>query len=218
MLLVSSAITDLINLDTKDKMHLLSNTLTWIIGLAMVLATVVLGLILRRLLKRRLEKTVLDKWVIETLSIIVILLPVIPGIFGALAIWNLGVVSTIISIITNGDGKILITIGWRLIQSLFIAALGYGIARTIRALTIQGFGNHNHIDINIRTLFARVLYFTTLSIAAYFVLAAWDVPVGIPVAVLGAFTVTITVAFQDILKNLVAGVYILVERPVIRSM
>jgi small-conductance mechanosensitive channel len=37
--------------------------------------------------------------------------------------------------------------------------------------------------------------------------------VGVPVALLGAFTVAITVAFQNILAHLVAGFYILVERP-----
>ena len=107
---------------------------------------------------------------------------------------------------------ILISFFWQLVQSLLLAALGMGVARTIRAITIRGFGD-SRVDINMRTLIARVLYFLILAITGFWILSVWQIPIGIPITVLGAFTVTLTVAFQDLLKNLVAGVYILVERP-----
>jgi small-conductance mechanosensitive channel len=52
-----------------------------------------------------------------------------------------------------------------------------------------------------------------LGIGTLIVLAVWDVQLAVPVTVLGAVTVALTLSLQDILKNLVAGVYLLVERP-----
>lgn len=187
------------------------------LGVLIIVAAIILGLLLRRLLVRRLKKTVLDTWLIQTFGVIVALLPSILGLIGALAIWNTGIITYLISdshdVTIPGLGS-LATLVSRLIQTLLIGTIGYGIARTIQKTTVHGISiGNNRIDINMRTLFGRTLYFTTLAIAGFFILSAWDIPVGVPVAVLGAFTVTITVAFQDILKNLVAGIYILVERP-----
>ncbi len=186
--------------------------ITGVLSVAMILASLGLGLLLRRLLVNSLKKTVLDNWVTQTLGVVVIALPLALGFFGALSLWNGPFVTYFLNTRVLGKTDLLLNFSWQFVQSLLLAALGIGVARTIRAITIRGFGE-SRVDINMRTLIARVLYILILSITGFWILSVWQIPIGIPITVLGAFTVTLTVAFQDLLKNLVAGVYILVERP-----
>jgi small-conductance mechanosensitive channel len=178
----------------------------------MVLASLGLGLLLRRLLANSLKKTVLDNWIIQTFGVVVIAVPLMLGFFSALALWNAPFVTQFLDVSVFKKTDFLINFSWQFIQSLLLAALGIGVARTVRAITIRGFGE-SRVDINTRTLIARVLYFLILAITGFWILSVWQIPIGIPITLLGAFTVTLTVAFQDLLKDLVAGVYILVERP-----
>jgi small-conductance mechanosensitive channel len=48
---------------------------------------------------------------------------------------------------------------------------------------------------------------------AFWILAIWNISIGIPVAAIGVITAAVVVSIQDILKDLVAGLYILLERP-----
>jgi small-conductance mechanosensitive channel len=152
----------------------------------------------------------LDAWIIQALGVLVIAIPTILGIIGGLAIFNASFVLAALASIIKPD-KLFDGVSNIAVTAL-IAALGYGIARTIRVVALRSLGT-SRIDINIRILFARVLYIIALCVTLAFLLSVWNVPIGIPVAVLGTFTVALTVALQDILKNLVAGFYILVERP-----
>src|SRR5262249_606219 len=45
------------------------------------------------------------------------------------------------------------------------------------------------------------------------ILALWGAGIVFPVALIGAITVALSLALQDMLKNLVAGIYLLLERP-----
>ncbi len=182
------------------------------LSIAAMLVSLGLGLLFRRLLVNRLKKTVLDNWIIQTLGVLVIVIPLVLGSFGALAIWNTNQFDLFFTANVLKKTDVLLNLSWLLIQTLLLIALGIGIARTIQAVIVRSFGD-SRVDINMRTLIARVLYFVILIIAVFWILAVWQIPIGIPITILGAFTVTLTVAFQDILKNLVAGVYILVERP-----
>ncbi|WP_201362259.1 mechanosensitive ion channel family protein [Dictyobacter formicarum] len=182
------------------------------IGIATILAAFGLGLLLRRLLVRRLHKTVLDNWIIQTLGILIIIVPTLLGVTGALAIFNASLVLTTLTENFFPNPHLAIGTAWSLVETILILVLGNGVARTVRGMMTRSLGA-SRVDINMRTFFARILYIVILSITGFFILTVWNVPIGIPVAVLSAFTVTITVAFQDILKNLVAGFYILVERP-----
>lgn len=182
------------------------------IGVVTILAALGLGLLLRRLLVRRLHKTVLDNWIIQTLGILVVIVPTLLGVTGALAIFNAPLVLATLAENFFPNPHLAIGTSWSLVETILILVLGNGVARTVRGMMTRSL-RASRVDINMRTFFARVLYIVILSIAGFFILTVWNVPIGIPVAVLSAFTVTITVAFQDILKNLVAGFYILVERP-----
>ncbi len=178
-----------------------------------VLIAVAIGLILRRLLVRRLKKTVLDNWLVQTLGMIIVFVPLIlsiPVVFVILDSNLFGLLWTAIQAqIHVGD---ITTISLNLIQTVLVIALGVGIARTLVALAVRGMGE-NRVDINIRTLVRRIFYIIILSFIVFWVLAIWAIPITIPVAAVGLLTVAVTVAIQDVLKDLVAGFYILMERP-----
>jgi small-conductance mechanosensitive channel len=172
-----------------------------------------IGLILRRLLVRRLRKTILDDWLVETIGIILIFPPLIIAAIFAPAIWD----SSLLAYMWN---KILLFLhidnvsGFvgGLIETILIIVLGLGIARTVMKFVVRGLGE-SHIDINIRTLMGRIFYIITVIIVIFWVLAIWQISITLPVALLGTLTVAFTFAVQDILKDLVAGFYILLERP-----
>ncbi|MBE3560413.1 MAG: mechanosensitive ion channel [Ktedonobacteraceae bacterium] len=199
------------SLHNQSSIGLLGLTVDQIISIAVstltILTTLGIGLVLRRIAIRRLQKTVLDNWVIQTIGVLVVILPVVLGTIGALAIYYGQALEFVFT-----SHNPLIVIAWRVIGTVIVIALGIGAARTVRALTIRGLGE-NRIDINIRTLIGRIFYITAMIFAAFIALAIWQISIDIPIAVIGALTVASTVAFQDILKNLLAGFYILVERP-----
>ena len=178
---------------------IVSITINTAISVLMVLAAIALGLLLRRLLIHRLIHTVLDNWVTQTLGTVVLLIPTLLGLVGALATWNNQLVPELLSLPYFTPTK-LIDLGSHIIQTILIAALGYGLARTVNAITVRALSN-TRMDINMRTFFARIFYFIALIIAIFFILTIWDIPVAVPVAVLETSTVTLTVALQDVLKN-----------------
>lgn len=172
-----------------------------------------IGLILRRLLVRRLRKTILDDWLVETIGILLIFPPLIIAAFFAPAIWD----SSLLALMWENTKSFLhienVTgfVGG-FIETILIIVLGLGIARTVMKFAIRGMGQ-SHIDINIRTLLGRIFYIITVIIVIFWVLSIWQISIGLPVALLGTLTVAFTFAIQDILKDLVAGFYILLERP-----
>lgn len=66
---------------------------------------------------------------------------------------------------------------------------------------------------NALLLVDRLVQFTFLLLAAAWVLSIYGVHFTALLAVLGAGALAVSLALQDVLKNLVAGLYILVERP-----
>ncbi len=179
------------------------------------LIAISIGLLLRRWLIHRLKNTVLDNWIIQTLGILIILPPLILAAAAALFILENGAFDmtwdSLMAILPVRPAQ-LIGLAWYFIETVLIIALGVGIARTLMKIAVRGLGE-NRIDINIRTLIGRIFYIITLIITIFLILAIWQVGITLPVAVIGTLTVAITFAIQDILKDLVAGFYILLERP-----
>jgi small-conductance mechanosensitive channel len=96
--------------------------------------------------------------------------------------------------------------------TLLVLVVSLGTGRVLQRATL-GSLRHRKIDINLSLLVSRFFYVVALGIGVLIILAIWNVQLFIPVTVLGAITLAISFSIQDILKNLVAGVYILVERP-----
>jgi small conductance mechanosensitive channel len=174
------------------------------------------GLLLRYLLVRRLKKTVLDNWLIQIFGFLIIIPPVIVGII--IAAFFIGIQATqmlvylqlvlpeIFNIPNLGN------LVWNLVLSTLIFLLAIGVGRTLMKL-INGRAAKDHIGINVSVLLGRSAYICILFIAFLFILSIWNIQFGIPAAVISVITVGLTFVFQDLLKNIVAGVYILVEGP-----
>lgn len=183
-----------------------------VLSILAVVAGLVTGLLLRRWLVRRLKPTVLDDWLSGTLGLLVVLPPLIGALIGAFNIltdrwdWLMKIWQTI------GRGVDLGDLVLKCIASLLIIVFAVGIARTLFKLTSRSLGDHR-LDLNLRILINRISYILVMLIAVFWVLSIWQVAIELPVAVLGTLTIAITFSIQDILKNLVAGIYILVEHP-----
>jgi small-conductance mechanosensitive channel len=176
------------------------------------LLAIALGLLFRRLLVHRLKKTVMDNWLIQTLGVVIALLPIIlAGIAIPFILDNTNLL--IVTLWENFKQQIHVpdvtSVIWSFIQGLLILFIGIGIARTtVRLLQRQG-----HIDINLRTFLERILNILVITITIFWVLSIWQISIAVPVAVISIITVAMAFAIQDIIKDLVAGFYILMERP-----
>ena len=189
-------------------------TMRIVLTVFVALVALIVGLILRRLLVRRLKQTVLDNWLIQTLGVIVVLVPLIiagaatPFILDSTNVYWQDLNSSLQKLISNPTN--LAPVVWSIVQVPLILVLGVGIARTLSKLVLR---NQSHLDINLRTLISRICYITTLLITAFWILTLLQISVTVPVAVIGSLAVAGAFAIQDILKDLVAGFYILMERP-----
>ena len=192
-------------------------TVRLVSSILLVLVGIIIGLLLRRWLVKRLKKTVLDEWLVHTLGVIIVFPPVLLAVAGSVGFATKGLDQLIafiqkLSTFTGIQGHDVYNFGKSSLFSLLIIIFAIGVARTLSKLIIRGL-NNNRLDINLRTLIGRISYIIVMSIAAFWVLALWQVAIELPVAVLGTLTVAITFSIQDILKDLVAGLYILLERP-----
>jgi len=190
-------------------------TIQIIILVLTILIALGIGLYFRLLLVRRLKKTVLDDWLIQLFGALVVILLVILGIVLALSISGLG---TQVSKFLDGwwqqalDGKGLPGFIWNLIKSLLIVLLAIGVGRTLTKQVTRGIAK-SRVEINIRTLLGRILSVVTAIIAIFWILAVWNLELTVPATLIGVVTVGITFVIQDILRNLAAGIYILIEGP-----
>lgn len=180
-----------------------------------ILVALGIGLLLRRAVVRGLKNSVLDNWLVQTLGILVILpLLIVAALASPIIItWDINILNTVLQKTFPGVGlPDLKNFVLNLIWTLFIVVLAYGVARTLMRITIRGLGE-SHLDINMRTLLGRIFYFTILIFAFFWILSLWEPSLAVPVTVIGVVTVALSIAIQDIVKDLVAGIYILIERP-----
>lgn len=202
----------LYNFNTGVAVRLMDMLLQIILSIATALIALAISLFLRRLLVLRLRKTVLDHWIVQTLGVVVIFPPLILAIFAILGIWNPNLFLQLLANFQKLDVRDTTNFVTNVVETLLLTTLGIGVARTMQALTIRGLGE-SRVDINIRTLIGRIFYIFILTFAVFWILSIWQISIGIPVTVIGVLTVAITFSVQDVLKDLVAGFYILIERP-----
>jgi small conductance mechanosensitive channel len=166
------------------------------------------GYFLRRLAVRRMKTTVLDEWIIQTIGVAIVVPFVVITILvvAFLVTSNIDFLKELWITITSTN-----VIG-NIIESLLIIGLGVGIGRTLMRL-VTGRLTEQHMDINIRMLLARVLYGIILVMIFFWILSLWQISIAVPVTVISALAVAFAFSIQDILKDLVAGLYLLWERP-----
>ncbi len=186
-----------------------------IISVITMLIALGVGLYLRRLLVGRLKKTILDNWLIQILGFLVIVPPIIVGFFVSLFItgWSASQIASywnfIKGLLKLPDYMSLIE---NLIWTALIILLAIGVGRTLLKLVTRGAAK-NHISINIRILLGRICYVVVMIIAVIWILGLWGLSFTLPAAIISIITVGLTFVLQDLLKNLVAGLYLLVEGP-----
>jgi small conductance mechanosensitive channel len=187
-----------------------------ILIVASLLVALGVGLLLRYLLVRRLKKTILDNWLIQIFGFLIIIPPVIAGVIAVSFIIGLPptqilaylqlIVPDVFNVKTLGNFV------WNIALSALILLLAIGVGRTLLKIITVGTAKE-HIGINISILLGRILYTVVLFIAVLLILTIWNIQFGIPAAVISVITVGFTFVLQDLLKNIVAGIYILVEGP-----
>lgn len=174
---------------------------------------------LRQLVVRRLKKTVLDNWLVQMIGVLVMIPVIIAGfvlvsltvtlsVNFLVTVWNGLTAGLRASDIANGLRSIL----GGLIGTLLIIVLAIGVGRTIMRLVVGRLGEQR-LDINIRTLIGRITYGLIIMICIFWILSLWNISIAVPVTVISAISVAVTFSVQDILKDLVAGLYLLFERP-----
>jgi small-conductance mechanosensitive channel len=109
-------------------------------------------------------------------------------------------------------GQFLTFLGLKVVGSLLVFAcmLGFGrlFQRVIEARLI-----HARVGRNLVLLAGRLAYISSLIVGVIVILAIWGTGLVLPVALAGAFTVALTLALQDVIRNMVSGVYLLLEHP-----
>jgi small-conductance mechanosensitive channel len=101
---------------------------------------------------------------------------------------------------------------WRSVLAL-LALIVIWLASRITHGAIRRALSRTRAHPNARVLLDRAGQFLVFLLAAAWILSIYGVQLTALLAVLGAGALAVSLALQDVLKNLVAGLYILVERP-----
>ena len=99
-----------------------------------------------------------------------------------------------------------------LISAIAIFVVIYVVGRVIRLLVLWGM-RRGKADRQVRTLVRNVITATTYAVALVAALVAAGVNVAVIVTAAGVGTVAIGLAFQDLLRNVLAGIWLLIEQP-----
>lgn len=127
---------------------------------------------------------------------------------GIIWLWNTGIFS---QDATHALAAALGDIAWKIGWSLVVVALALAIGRRLQAVVAHGLDHQ--VNRNLAVLSGRGVYIAFLALGAIVILGVWGPGLVFPAALLGALAVALSLSLQDVLKNLVAGVYLLLEHP-----
>ncbi|HET9980891.1 MAG TPA: mechanosensitive ion channel family protein [Ktedonobacterales bacterium] len=96
--------------------------------------------------------------------------------------------------------------------SVLIIIVTLVVARALQTSLVSSL-YRGRINRNLVLLAGRVIFTVTIIVGVVAILGVWGLGIALPVTLVGALTVALSFALQDILKNLVSGVYLLLERP-----
>ena len=96
--------------------------------------------------------------------------------------------------------------------SVLIIIVTLVVARALQTSLVSSL-YRGRVNRNLVLLAGRVIFTVTIIVGVVAILGVWGLGIALPVTIIGAMTVALTLALQDILKNVVSGVYLLVERP-----
>jgi small conductance mechanosensitive channel len=103
--------------------------------------------------------------------------------------------------------------GWaRFVEGILLLLVGFVIASLVRG-TLRNQLKRPHIDPQVALLISRIAYLAVVVLGVIAFFTRWF---GSPALVFGGFgflALAFSLAFQDILKNFIAGIFMLLERP-----
>jgi small conductance mechanosensitive channel len=99
-----------------------------------------------------------------------------------------------------------------LITAVVVFVAIYVVGRVIRSVVLWAM-RRSKADRQVRTLVRNLIIVTTYVVAIVSALVAYGVNVPLIIAAAGVGTVAIGLAFQDLLRNVLAGIWLLLEQP-----
>ena len=96
--------------------------------------------------------------------------------------------------------------------SVLIIIVTLVVARALQTSLVASL-HRGRVNRNLVLLAGRVIFTVTIIVGVVAILGVWGLGIALPVTLIGAVTVALSFALQDMLKNLVSGVYLLLERP-----
>jgi len=100
-----------------------------------------------------------------------------------------------------------------LVAAVLIALVALAFGQRLRRTVIEVLRRRSWLDSAAALLIGRLVYFAILVIAALWILNLWGSGITPLLTLLGVIGLTISLALQDVLRNLFAGFYMLIERP-----
>jgi len=101
-----------------------------------------------------------------------------------------------------------------IVEAIFIVALVVFIGRRLQAAWRSG-RLARTTNVNLGILIGRLSYLTAVAFGLIWIAFIFGIQISGLLTFLGALSLAVTFALQDVLKNLVAGLYLLWERPFI---
>jgi small conductance mechanosensitive channel len=99
------------------------------------------------------------------------------------------------------------------VAAVIIALFALAVGHRVRQMVIDVLRRRSRLDSAAALLIGRLVYLAILIIAALWILNLWGSGITPLLTVLGVIGLSISLALQDVLRNLFAGFYMLVERP-----
>jgi small-conductance mechanosensitive channel len=106
-------------------------------------------------------------------------------------------------------------LGWfaaKILLALAIAVIALLVASRVRSTIDYLFRRHNR-DLGLAILLGRLGFFGVLFIGLLIVLPVFGLNATVLVATFGVAGLALSLAMQDVLRNAIAGIYLLIERP-----
>jgi small-conductance mechanosensitive channel len=111
--------------------------------------------------------------------------------------------------INNGE---LLALAWLWSKVLVILLVALVAGRLLREYLLR-LGTRKRVNVNIAALLGNLLQVGLVLLALVLILPMFGVDWTALLTVLGAVGLAVSLAFQDLLRNFIAGIYILIERP-----
>jgi small conductance mechanosensitive channel len=99
-----------------------------------------------------------------------------------------------------------------LLQAVVIFAVVLVVGRFLRRVTLRA-AQRTSLDVQLRTLVSNVFTIATLVVAVLAALTAAGLSISVLLTFGGLSSLAIGLAFQDLLRNILAGIFLLIERP-----